>query len=698
MRKKLWDGWEIVEKIGEGQSSEVYKATKVDKGMNLYCAIKHVSLPKSDSEINQLLKNGIIKSKDEVREYYSSIVEDLKKEILIMKKFEGNCYIIDCYDYFQDDRKDNSGIDFYVRMELAEDIEKYFQTRKVTPLIVVQLGIDICHALELIEKEGNVHKDIKFSNIYIGTDGKFKLGDFNTVSSLNSNDDKIVGTYYYMSPEVYFKKKVNFSTDLYSLGLVMYKLLNNGKFPFVNFYTNDRKATEIRMMGLEIPDIKGVNKDFMRIVKKACSFDINDRYHSAIDMRNDLEEVSKVFFKSDIKNDDVSKKSAIGNKTISIYDTDDLDRMIESKPKKLQIKFPKISKEDFKEKIKSIDFSDKRKVSMIILGVVLVILLFVVSCSLISENKSCDSGYVNKNGKCVKGYYYCTDGYVLNKDNKCSKTTESIDAKVTYSCKKGYALNGEDCVKTDTTDPIEKSMCLEGFTMKDGVCVRESIAEPNVSLSCSSGYTLIDKQCVKAETVNAKSKYKCSDSKYTLSGTQCTYTYSNSSYITKTCSVGSYSSSKGCCVYKYSYSMYEYCVGNPNIGCSKGTYKNNTCVITDTVSASLSYYCSSSDYTLVGNQCIKTYTKNPSVSFSCSSGFTLKDNVCVGSITSQPITSPGCPDNYVFTGSSCILNDSVAAARKYSCSKLYTLNGDKCEKYELKDPKIQETGGDDKDK
>lgn len=693
MRKKLWDGWEIVEKIGEGQSSEVYKATKVDKGMNLYCAIKHVSLPKSDAEIEQLLKNGTIKSKDEVMKYYSNLVEDLKKEILIMKKFEGNCYIIDCYDYFQDNRKDNSGIDFYVRMELAEDIEKYFATRKVTPLVVTQLGIDICHALELIEKEGNIHKDIKFSNIYIGTDGKFKLGDFNTVSSLNSNDDRIVGTYYYMSPEVYFKKKLDFSTDLYSLGIVMYKLLNHGKFPFVNFYTNNKKATEIRMMGLEIPDIKGVNKELMRIVKKACSFEHKDRYHSALDMRKELEEVSKLFLKSNSKKDE-NNKNVIGDKTVSIYEADDLEKMIATKPKKIQFKAPKVSKDELIKKIKNIDFKDKKKLSMIVLGIVLIILLLIVGCSLISNNKSCDSGYVNKNGKCVKGYYYCTDGYVLNKDNKCSKTTESIDAKVTYSCKKDYALNGEECVRTDTTDPVQKSQCLEGFTLKDGKCVKESMAEPNISLSCSSGYTLIDKQCVKAETVNASSKYKCSDSKYTLSGTQCSYTYSSSSYITRTCSTGSYSSSKGCCVYKYSYGMYEYCIGYPNVGCSKGTYKNNTCVITDTVSASLSYYCSSSDYTLVGNQCIKTYTKNPSVSYSCSSGFTLKGNVCVGAITSDPITGPGCPDDYMFTGSKCVLNDSVSATKKYSCSKLYTLNGDKCEKYELKNPKIQETGGD----
>ena len=43
MKKELWDGWKIVDKIGEGQNSEVYKDVKVENGMSLYCAIKMVS-------------------------------------------------------------------------------------------------------------------------------------------------------------------------------------------------------------------------------------------------------------------------------------------------------------------------------------------------------------------------------------------------------------------------------------------------------------------------------------------------------------------------------------------------------------------------------------------------------------------------------------------------------------------------------
>lgn len=681
MKKELWDGWKIVDKIGEGQTSEVYKAVKVENGMSLYCAIKKVSLPKSKEEIDYLLKNGVIKSFDKVMDYYSNVVEDLKKEISIMKKFDKNCYIIDCYDYYQDNRPDNSGIDFYIRMELAEDIGKYFENRKVTSDIVIQLGIDICSALELFMQEGIIHRDIKLSNIYIGTDNKFKLGDFNTVSTFDSVDNQIVGTYYYMSPEVYFKRNVTFSTDLYSLGIVMYKLLNHGKFPFVNAATNEKKASKIRMTGAEVPNIKGVNKELMRIIKKACSFNEKDRYKNATEMKLDLEKIGNLASAS-------SKQNINDEKTISIYDSNNIEEIMGIKPKKFKLGFLNNYAKNISGKLKNIGSFDKKKFITTLVCLGLVAGGAFLGYNYIKEgNKSCESGYVKKNRECVKGYYSCESGYSLNKDNKCVKVKESIAANVTYSCKNGYSLNANQCVRTDKKDLIKKYQCLDGYVLQNNVCVKNNVIKPSVSLSCSSGYTLVGKECTKAKNLSAKTKYVCSDKKYTLSGTKCTYTYSNSSYITRTCNYGTYSESKGACVAKYGW--YETIVGSPTIGCSKGTYKNNTCVITDTVNAELKYYCSSDDYTLLGNQCIRTYVKTPKINYTCSSGFTLKNNVCVNTSTVKPIVITGCPDKYVLAGDKCVLTESVAAEKKYNCSNSYTLNGDKCEKYETKDPKIK---------
>ena len=63
-----------------------------------------------------------------------------------------------------------------------------------------------------------------------GEDGNFKLGDFGAATLLGSKSQNSNGTYNYIAPEIYRQESPDFTSDLYSLGLVMYKLLNHNKF------------------------------------------------------------------------------------------------------------------------------------------------------------------------------------------------------------------------------------------------------------------------------------------------------------------------------------------------------------------------------------------------------------------------------------------------------------------------------------
>ena len=59
MEKKLWNNWKIAEKIGEGPNGEVYKGVQEINGTYHYCAIKYISLPKKENDLNKLIKKGI---------------------------------------------------------------------------------------------------------------------------------------------------------------------------------------------------------------------------------------------------------------------------------------------------------------------------------------------------------------------------------------------------------------------------------------------------------------------------------------------------------------------------------------------------------------------------------------------------------------------------------------------------------------
>lgn len=100
---------------------------------------------------------------------------------------------------------------------------------------VIRLGIDMCRALEVCAKENIIHRDIKPSNIFVSEHGDYKLGDFGVARHLEASCRELSkkGTYDYMAPEVYRDSVYDARADIFSLGIVLYKLMNNGRIPFL---------------------------------------------------------------------------------------------------------------------------------------------------------------------------------------------------------------------------------------------------------------------------------------------------------------------------------------------------------------------------------------------------------------------------------------------------------------------------------
>lgn len=748
MRTKLWNGWEIVDKIGEGRSGDVYRAVKKSDGMNLYCAIKYVSLPKNISELDELVKRGIIKDKSEAINYYSKVIEDLKKEIAIMQKFNGNCYIIDCLDYFQETKVDGTGFDFYLRMELATEVTSYFNNKKDILSDVVQMGIDICSSLELLCKEGIIHKDIKPSNIFIGSDGKFKLGDFGIASNLNQDEDKITGTYSYMAPEVYNKQKINKSTDLYSLGLVMYYFLNNNKLPFINKFVTEDGAFKIRMSGMNVPKIKKVNSDLMNIILKACSYDANIRYKNPTAMKKDLEDLLKGNIATSNSSNAIpnivsnfsnnSSIPTVSEKTVSIYDakvlesgnlnnnsslvskksdvvstTKGVDNNALNNVNVVPNKFNKMKKviydffndrimENFrtlKDNLADKDFWIEDKKRIIVIVIIALLILFLRGC--VFSDKKCKAGYVNSFGICVKGWYTCDKGYSLNKDNKCSKTLKSIDANVKYVCEDGYVLQDKLCIKNDTKEPKSAYQCAGLGTLKGNKCVQEQSTDAAVMYNCPTGYLYYDSKCFTASNEAAKATYYC-PSGYTLSGTKCNKTeYTNPTVGSGTyqCNSGETLSNGKCYINATSVDgwLYDYCSDYPSYyqswcktttyTCPSGYTKSGTQCYRSATYSSGSSSCSKG--TLSGGKCVYTTTTAASVKYTCSSGYTVYGNQCIKTSSKQPTQKYYCPSGITLRGNQCVTTISVDAIQGYECDEGYILAGATCVLNDQKDAEAE---------
>ena len=287
-----WPDWEIEKLLGRGSFGEVYQIVKEELGTQIRAAVKIMRIPANSSEVDQLEDSGI-----SAESYLSGMVSDITNEIVVMQTLKGAPNIVSIDDYEIVKNSERLQWTIYIRMELLTDLNKYRRKNALTYEQAIRMGCDVCNALEICRRRNVIHRDIKPSNIFISQFGEFKLGDFgiskhteNTQSAFSTRK----GTYSYMAPEVYKGERYDYSIDLYSLGVVLYQMTNNGRLPFyppagTNVMPGDaEQAQQKRNSGVPFPDPANGGRKLGNILRKACNIDPQKRYHSPASMREDL--------------------------------------------------------------------------------------------------------------------------------------------------------------------------------------------------------------------------------------------------------------------------------------------------------------------------------------------------------------------------------------------------------------------------
>jgi len=289
----IWGVWEIESTLGEGGFGKVYKAYREEFGRRYECAIKHISLPQRETEIKDLLEEQMTDDKSVASGYYRQVVEDITNEIGIMHSLRGNTNIVAYEDHLIIPKPSGIGYDIFIRMELLTTLPELARKRELSSKDIIKLGIDICTALELCAAKGLIHRDIKHQNILVNQDGHFKLSDFGISRQLEKTSGGLSkkGTYSYMAPEVYKGQEYGPNVDIYSLGLLMYRLANGQRLPFLPLppneiiYSDNEKAIKRRMDGEKIPAPAFVGAELSDIILKMCAYDRNKRYKTANEVK-----------------------------------------------------------------------------------------------------------------------------------------------------------------------------------------------------------------------------------------------------------------------------------------------------------------------------------------------------------------------------------------------------------------------------
>ena len=200
------DRYEIIEKIGTGGMSDVYKA--IDNLLGRNVAVK-------------VLKNE-----------YSEDMNFLTKFRTEAQAAAGleNPNIVNIYDVGNENKM------HYIVMEYVEGItlKTYIEKKeKLGYKEAISIAIQTCNGIRAAHNKNIIHRDIKPQNIIISTEGKVKVTDFGIARAATSNtiNSDVMGSVHYTSPEQARNGYVDVKSDIYSLGIVMYEMVT-GRVPF----------------------------------------------------------------------------------------------------------------------------------------------------------------------------------------------------------------------------------------------------------------------------------------------------------------------------------------------------------------------------------------------------------------------------------------------------------------------------------
>ena len=294
--QRVWSDWIIHEKLGEGSFGQVFRARKERFGVTQEAAIKVVRIPGDDVELNRV-QSGYGLNEQELKEYFYPEVEKLKKEIVLMQELGEDSHIVRILDFEIIDAPDSIvGWYILIRMELLECLENYIKRANITVADVVAIGEDVLTSLEVCEERNIIHRDIKPANLFRSDKGVYKLGDFGIARDMRAGMGSLShkGTENYMAPEVYLGKNYTSNIDIYALGIVLYKLLNKNRLPFMNEEKltagSVERAFQKRNTGEELPKPMEAPDTLYEIIKKMCAYNPNERFQTALEVKKALNE------------------------------------------------------------------------------------------------------------------------------------------------------------------------------------------------------------------------------------------------------------------------------------------------------------------------------------------------------------------------------------------------------------------------
>ena len=272
--------WKVTSFVGEDNGCEVYKVSrKIDKNTAQNAILRHAFVGKSNYT-------------DEHAEYFTEEADFIES----VKELDGVSNYLDVY---VQDNQNKKTCDLYIFTEELTSLEELMKTKTFAEDEVVDFGIQMSEMLETLEAKNIFHGNISPKNIFVTADGRYKIGGFTDF------EGKITDTSF-VAPEVYKQENVDYTTDIYSVGIIMYAMCNGGKIPFESDSCDRKNACEERFSGKAVTAPSEGDEKLKSVIVIACQPNNANRWKNAGNIKNALTSIkTEIGTSSPVPNPDV---------------------------------------------------------------------------------------------------------------------------------------------------------------------------------------------------------------------------------------------------------------------------------------------------------------------------------------------------------------------------------------------------------